>query len=69
MNQQLVRNIFVVIVVPMLVLTFPKALNDKAYIKMFGNLTAIAAIIYKDWENSHTQKALPEESDKKVKNK
>ncbi|MBD2472646.1 hypothetical protein [Nostoc sp. FACHB-145] len=69
MNQQLVRNIFVVIVVPMLVLTFPKALNDKAYIKMFGNLTTIAAIIYKDWENSPTQKTLPKESDKKVKNK
>ncbi|MCC5609156.1 hypothetical protein LC612_20800 [Nostoc sp. CHAB 5834] len=69
MSQQLLRNIFVVIVVPMLVLTFPKALNDKAYIKMFGHLTTIVAIIYKDWENSSTQKTLPKESDRKVKNK
>ncbi|MBH8555336.1 hypothetical protein I8751_23905 [Nostocaceae cyanobacterium CENA357] len=68
MSQQLRRNILAVIVVPMFVLVFSKALNDKAYIEMFGCFTNIVAIIYKDWENSPTQKKLPKESDKKVKN-
>ncbi|MEH1997843.1 MAG: hypothetical protein V7L00_03540 [Nostoc sp.] len=66
MTQQLRRNIFAVIVVPMFVLTFSKALNDKAYIGMFACLTNIVTIVYKDWENSPTQKTLPNESNKKL---